>query len=194
MAWQHEPGSPVTGYVSVTTLATGATRTWSTPDGGATTVSWVGDRTVAFDYWDDTNDDARSGLRLLDTAAAGANLLGSRLILPATTGAPAYYTPDNPVITLNGSTVLAGRSTNATTDFVTYSAVTGKLQAVLTPAIPTPETSWYCGILWADPNGRHLIIQCGTTQASIEGGRYTRIHLHQLIPASQIGNADTFAW
>jgi hypothetical protein len=98
------------------------------------------------------------------------------------------------VITLNGSTVLAGRSTNATTDFVTYSAVTGKLQAVLTPAIPTPETSWYCGILWADPNGRHLIIQCGTTQASIEGGRYTRIHLHQLIPASQIGNADTFAW
>jgi hypothetical protein len=93
VAWQHEPGSPVTGYVSVTTLATGATRTWSTPDGGATTVSWVGDRTVAFDYWDDTNDDARSGLRLLDTAAAGANLLDSRLILPATTPGRPLTTP-----------------------------------------------------------------------------------------------------
>jgi hypothetical protein len=194
VAWQNNPVGPVTGRLAVTTLATGDTRIWSTANGGASTVSWAGDRTVAFYYGDNANDRARSGLRLLDTAAAGANLLDSRLILPATTGTPAYYTPDNPVITLNGSTVLAGRSTNATTDFVTYSAATGKLRAVLTPAIPSPETPWYCGILWADPAGGHLIIQCGTTQASIEDGHYARIHLDQLIPASPVGEANTFAW
>jgi hypothetical protein len=36
--------------------------------------------------------------------------------------------------------------------------------------------------------------ETGTTQASVEGGHYTPIHLHQLIPASQIGEASTFAW
>jgi hypothetical protein len=52
----------------------------------------------------------------------------------------------------------------------------------------------YCGVLWTDPHGRHLLTQCGTTQTSIEAGHRTRIHLHQLIPASPIGYANTFAW
>jgi hypothetical protein len=52
----------------------------------------------------------------------------------------------------------------------------------------------FCGVLWTDPHGRHLLTQCGTTQASIDGGHRTPIHLHQLIPASPIGYTNTFAW
>jgi len=80
------------------------------------------------------------------------------------------------------------------TAIVRFSARTGKLQAVLIQPAQSGQSQWYCGVLWADPSGRRLLTQCGTTQASIEGNRYTRIHLHQLIPASPIGFANTFAW
>jgi len=75
---------------------------------------------------------------------------------------------------------------------VSFSAATGKLQAVLTPA--TDPGHWYCGALWTDPGGRNLITQCGAAQSSVEGTRSTPIHLHQLIAASPVGFAGPFAW
>jgi hypothetical protein len=194
VAWQNDPIGPVVGHLSVTALSTGATRTWSSALGAAITVSWAGDRMVAF-YWSEPNGaPANSGLRLLDTAGPGASLPAARMILPDTTGTPEYYSPGAPVITQDGSTVLAVRSTSTRSAFVSYSARTGKLRAVLTPPMPYAGSQSYCGILWTSPDGRHLVVQCGDVQASIEGSRYTPTRLHQLIPASPIGYANTFAW
>lgn len=199
VAWLTGPAGPVSGHISVTTLTTGATHTWTSAHGYATTVSWAGDRTLAFGWQDDT-DRARSGVRLLDTAAPGTDPLASRLIIPASFRAGRLSVPNNPLITQDGSTVFATMSSgpkNAVTGpgtktaVVRFSARTGKLEAVLTrPARSVP----FCGVLWTDPHGRHLLTQCGITQASIDGGRRTLIHLHQLIPASPIGYANTFAW
>jgi hypothetical protein len=194
VAWQNNPIGPVSSHISVTTLATGATRTWTSAQGSAGTVSWAGDRTLAFD-WQDIDHQARSGLRLLDTAAAGTNPLASRLIIPASIRTATLSSPGNPLITQDGSTLFAAMASGASgtkTALVSFSVRTGKLQAVLTT--PSGQSQWYCGILWTDPHGRHLLIQCGTAQASIEGNRYSRIHLPRLIPASLIGFANTFAW
>jgi hypothetical protein len=190
VAWLHGPASSVSGHISVTTVATGATRTWTSAHGYATTVSWAGDRTLAFG-WQDTTDQARSGVRLLDTAAPGTNPLASRLIIPASFRVDRLDAPGNPLITQDGSTVFATMASGTKSAIVRFSARTGKLDAVLTrPARSVP----FCGVLWTDPHGRHLLTQCGTTQASIDRGHRTPIHLHQLIPASPIGYANTFAW
>jgi hypothetical protein len=191
VAWQNNPTGPVSSHISVTTLAAGATRTWTSAQGSADTVSWAGDSTLAFN-WADIDQPARSGLRLLDTAAAGLTPLASRLLIPASTRTATLSSPGNPLITQDGSTLFATMASGTKTAIVSFSARTGKLQAVL--AAPSGQSQWYCGILWTDLHGRHLIIQCGTAQASIKGNRSTRIHLHQFISASPIGYANTFAW
>lgn len=193
VAWQDDPIGPVSGHISVTILATGATRTWTAAHGGADSLSWAGDRTVAFD-WEDTGSQARSGLRLLDTAAAGTDTLASRLVVPASTRAGTLGGPGDPVLTQDGSTLFAAMAAGTKTAIVSFSARSGKLQAVLTQPVGVGQGLWYCGILWSDPHGRHLITQCETIQESIEGDRPTRIHLRQLIPASPVGFANTFAW
>lgn len=192
VAWQNNPTGPVSGHISVITLATGATRTWTSAHGSAVAVSWAGDRTLAFG-WQDVSL-ARSGVRLLDTAAAGTSPLDSRLLIPASTRTATLSGVGNPLITEDGSTLFVTMGSGAKTAIVRFSARTGKLQAVLTPALPPGRNLTYCGVLWTDPHGRHLLTQCGTTQGSIQGGRYTRIHLHQLIPASPVGFANIFAW
>lgn len=191
VAWQNNPAGPVSSHISVTTLATGATRTWTSPAGSAVAVSWAGDRTLAFD-WQDTGSQARSGVRLLDTAAAGPSPLNSRLLIPASTRTATLSSPGDPLITQDGSTLFVTMAAGTTTAIASFSARSGKLRAVLTQ--PAAQSQWYCGVLWTDPHGRYLITQCGTIQASFDGTRYTQIHLHQLIPASPVGFANTFAW
>jgi hypothetical protein len=188
VAWQNNPTGPVTSHISVTTLATGAMRTWSSAHGGALSVSWAGDRSLAFD-WQDSDSQARSGVRLLDTAARGANLLATRLLIPASTRTATLDSPGDPLITQDGSAVFVTMAAGAKTAIVSFSAASGKLQAVLTPV-----TGQSCEILWTDPRGQNVLTQCGSTQASIVGGRYTQIRLHQLVPASPVGFANTFAW
>jgi hypothetical protein len=198
VAWVHFPASTMSSHISVTTLATGATHTWTSAHGIAANVSWAGDRTLAFG-WQDNTDHARSGVRLLDTASPGTDLLTSRLLIPAGLRAGRLSAPDSPLITQDGSTVFATMGSGAKTALglggktaiVRFSARTGKFQAVLTR--PARSLS-FCGVLWTDPHGRHLLTQCGTAQYSIAGGRRTRIHLHQVFPASPIGYANTFAW
>jgi hypothetical protein len=193
VAWQPNPVGPVSSHVSVTTLATGVTRTWTSAQGGALDVSWAGDRTVAFD-WQDTGQQARSGVRLLDTAAPGNDLLNSRLLISAGTRTGTLSSPGNALITQDGSTVFATMGADDKDAVVSFAAGSGKLKAVLTPAVPAGPSPAYCGILWADPHGRHVILQCNTVQASVEDGRSTPIRLHQLIPAPATGFANTFAW
>jgi hypothetical protein len=193
LAWQNNPTGPLSSHISVTTLATGVTRTWTSTDGSAVAVSWADDGTLAFG-WQDKVRQARSGVRLLDTAAVGTDPLDSRLLIPASIRSATLSSPGNPLITQDGSTLFATMASGTKTAIVSFSVRSGKLQAVLTRPALYRQSRWYCGVLWTDPHGRHVLIQCGTTQASIEGKRYTRIHLHWLIAASPIGFANTFAW
>ncbi len=196
VAWQNYPAGPFASHIDVTTLATGATHAWTSALGGALSLSWAGDHALAFE-WQDTSRPARSGVRLLDTNTAAASPLASSLLIPASTRTATLSSPSNPLISQDGSTLFATMAAGAAgtkTSMVRFSARTGTLQAVLTRPAGTSQAQWYCGVLWADPRGRHILIQCGATQASIDGTHTTPIHLHQLIPASPIGYANTFAW
>jgi hypothetical protein len=195
VVWQNNPTGPLRDRISVTTLASGATRTWTSTQGAAVTVSWAGNHTLAFE-WQDNVRPARSGVRELNTASVGSNLLDSRLVLPASTKTATLNSPGNPLITQDGSTVfvtMAAGASGTETAIARFSVRTGRLEAVLTPT-PASQSQWYCGILWTDTSGRHVLFQCGTTQASIDAGRYTRIHLPELIPAPEVGFANVFAW
>jgi hypothetical protein len=193
VAWQNYPTGPVTGRISVTTLATGATRTWSSAHGSAGAVSWAGDRTLAF-IWQDVDHQAQSGVRLLGMGTPGPSLLASRLLVPASARAPLLSSPGNPLITQDGSALFATMADGARTAIVRFSGRTGEFQEVLVPPIRSGPDPGYCGVLWTDPHGQHLLTQCGPAQARIDGNQSTPIHLHQFIPASPVGFANTFAW
>jgi hypothetical protein len=96
------------------------------------------------------------------------------------------------VISQDGTTLLATMGAGTRSAVVRFSARTGKPQAILTR--PVPVGAQFCGVLWSDPRGEHLLTQCGTRQDSIEGDHRTRIHLHQPVPATVTGFTNTFAW
>jgi len=148
----------------VYTLATGAFRAWSTqgsadsedPGGftgsgvdGSESISWAADsRTLAFDW---QNKSQTTGVRLLDTAAGGNDLIAdSRLAVIETDFRSAggqsvspFPSADNvsqcvtdAIISLDGSAVVCGYSTNmggheTTTGFIRYSTRTGKPAALV---------------------------------------------------------------
>jgi hypothetical protein len=171
-----------TGGIMVLSLVTGATRSWTIPsgDGYATTLSWAGDRSVAFQFVSQSGDDDAGGVRVLDTqSAATAALSASRLIISnerkLAGGISGVF---NPVITPDGSKILAAAWTSFNVaELAEFSARTGQLLAVLMPAASMPGHGSPCQVLWTDPSGSHLIAYCGTPGV-VNGTRFTLVHLH----------------
>ncbi len=168
--------------IMVLSLVTGATRSWTIPsaDGYATSLSWAGDRYVAFQFWSQPRGNDAGGVRVLDTrSAATAALTASRLIISnerkLAGGLSGVF---NPVITPDGSKVVAAARTGfLVAELAEFSARTGRLIAVLMPAAPMPGHGSPCQVLWTDPSGSHLIAYCGTPGV-VNGTRFTPVHLH----------------
>ena len=151
---------------------------------------------LAFD-WQAPNEQPRSGIRVLDTARSGANPQQSRLVVPQTLRAGPLSSPGSPVLSQDGSVLFASLATGphgTQTVIARFSAASGRLQAVLTRPAGAGSAAGYCGVLWASPDGHHLLTQCGTAQGAVTGDRYTPIRLPWLIPASPVGSGNTFAW
>jgi hypothetical protein len=173
----------VTGAIMVLSLVTGATRSWTIPsgDGYATSLSWAGDRYVAFQFTSQSADSDAGGVRLLDTrSAATAALTASRLIIgnagkPAGGGLSGVF---NPVITPDGSKIVAAVWTGfIVAELAEFSARTGRLIAVLIPPVHMPGHGSPCQVLWTDTSGAHLMAYCGTTGV-VNGTRFTPVHLY----------------
>ena len=162
----------------VITLATGAQRVWAATTGGPTfgpgttgePLSWAGDgRTLAFVL-------AGTAVRLLDTDAAGSNLLSSSRLVVSTPSGYLYPSWEQVIITADGQTIIAvievaaeaknGHGTTVRQELVTYSARTGKLLHVLN-RIPVYGNSER--VLWASPTGQVLIVS-GTQPGTTVGG------------------------
>lgn len=177
--------------VRVYTLATGAYRTWSTngstdpedPGGftgsgvdGAATISWGADsRTLAFDW---QNQASVTGVRLLDTAASGDNLIAdSRLAViedPGNNTAPPRSVPPDyisqcvtdSIMSADGSSIVCGyatgtlRSANAyrtTTGFIRYSTKTGKPAQVYGVSTFNGQSGGDISVWWTNATGKTLI-------------------------------------
>jgi hypothetical protein len=171
-----------TGGIMVVSLVTSVTRSWTIPpaDGSATSLSWAGDRYVAFQFSAQPRDSDAGGVRVLDTrSAATAALAASRLVISnerkLAGGISGVF---NPVITPDGSKVVTAAWTGSyVAELAEFSARTGRLTAVLTPAARMPGHGSPCQALWTDPSGSHLIAYC-VTSGVVTGTRFTPVHLH----------------
>lgn len=192
IVWQHTPNGGPPSHLEVASLITGATRTWTSSAGAAQNLSWAGAHILAFSWQDSAR--ARSGIRLLDTAKPGSSPLASRLLIRASIRFEGLSSPANPLIAQDGSALFAMMTVGSQSVLVEFSVRTGKLIAALTPSAgPAASPPLYCGVLWADRTGQHLLFQCGATQGSISGTQFSRITLPR-IRQSVVGFANTFAW
>jgi hypothetical protein len=209
--------------IRVYTLATGAYRTWSAPGSadsedpagftgsgtdGSESISWGADsRTLAFDWM---NGSLR-GVRLLDTAASGDNLIAdSRLAVieinfSSHSGPPTFPFPSkddvspcvtDSIMSLDGSAVVCGYSTNmdgqeTTTGFIRYSTRTGKPVALI--GVYQFQGQGAGGdntLLWVNSTGTMAIGGIGTPSGIqtgvINGGKFT--------PLPAITDLNTAAW
>ncbi len=168
--------------IMVLSLVTGATRTWTIPsaDGSASSLSWAGDRYVAFEFDAQSGDSDAGGVRVLDTASAATTALAaSRLIISSDgTPTPGRSEAFNPVITPDGSKILAAVFTGfIVAELAQFSAQTGRLLAVLVPPFHMPGSGTPCQVLWTDLSGAHLIAYCGGGGV-VNGTHFTPVNLH----------------
>ncbi|HEY6313831.1 MAG TPA: hypothetical protein VIY52_23940 [Streptosporangiaceae bacterium] len=187
-----------TGFETVS-LAAGTGRAWTAGgDSQAFSLSWGGDRTLAFE-WAPRSLAAGSslppgaGIRLLDVTAPGSMLQASRLIIPYC--ASGQVCAQGPQITPDGSRVLATRlvlSQAITTNVEEYSARTGKALAGVTPAVSSPRGDAVCGVLWSDASGAQVVSYCGRVEG-FDRGHVGPVSLH--LPVSLLNAHDqALAW
>jgi hypothetical protein len=172
--------------IMVLSLVTGATRSWAIPsgDGYAESLSWAGDRYVAFQFVANSLAPqslySDAGVRVLDTSsAATAALAASRLVISNEAKLSGGITGVfNPVITPDGSTIVTAAWTGFNVaELAEFSAQTGRLLAVLIPAAHMPGSGSPCQALWTDSSGAHLIAYCNTGGV-VNGTRFTPVNLH----------------
>jgi hypothetical protein len=172
---------------------------------GALLGSWPEGTTglVNFEYWRSADELAldwqaqpgavSSGPRILRTNAAfsrGSSLEADTRPEP---GRPGF---SRGALTADGSMALAVTQSGATEVVREFSVATGALLRTIPigSARAQQKEPWFCGVLWASANGRHLLTQCGTRQQAVTGGSVTPIRLPLTFLAQQDGAIGTFAW
>ncbi len=175
---RNSPADAV-GAIQVLDLATGATRTWTAPAHSVYIPgppSWAdGSQVIAFTWLRSTQSGlmaAPRGIRLLDTAAPGDNLVAGTLIVPSGVVAAgsivsALITPDGRdviVVTWRDLTPQASTHT-VVVQFAELQASTGRLVRLLRTQtarydqvhVITLEVS--LGVLSLGPQGRYALVQ-----------------------------------
>ena len=185
-----------TGFETVS-LAAGTGRAWTAAGGQAFSMSWAGDRTLAFEWaprsLSGAGLPAGAGVRVLDVNAPGTMLAASRLIID-------YCTADRvcaqaPLITPDGSRVLTIRlvlSDVVTVSVEEYSARTGRVLAAVTTAVSSARGDVNCLVLWTDPSGAQVVSYCGRA-LRYDGGHVGSVGLR--LPVSLLNaGGQVFAW
>ncbi len=202
------------------TLATGAFRSWTTsgltsadaPFGftgsgvdGAQSISWTADsRTLAFGVGNATF----VGVRLLDTAASGTDLIAdSRLAVTLRNfrelgtslrnAAPPYYFVScitDAMISTDGSAIVCGYSTsigNTTTmGFAQYSTATGKMNSVVGLVHFEGKAPTGISLYWVNSTGN---IAIGTSETN-GGGRVGVVNGDTFTPLPGVTGFEAIAW
>jgi hypothetical protein len=181
----HVGGCQYTG-IQVVTLATGASRTWTTQARGAPfSVSWAGNGHIAFQW--------RQAYRLLDITQPGGNLLASSVPIAGPPAVPTGFVPPA-LVTSDGRAVITstvqnipegnGRDT-VVGKIVELDAGTGQVLQVLHTATVRDVTTegdtvqtdvsdldQTCKVLSLAPVGVHALVQCFGF-GRVDGARFT---------------------
>jgi hypothetical protein len=152
------------GGIEVVSLPAGTSRIWTAPSGAAYRLSWAGDRTLAFGWYDNSG---LAAVRLLDTRAPGTDLLTSKQLIPASTlSADGGY----PLITPDGTKVIATNYTAGSAGqppvaglVEEFSARTGHLLASVTHrfSASSDAAGVWCVPMWTNSAGTHVVSFCG---------------------------------
>lgn len=167
--------------ILVLSLPSGATRSWTLrpSEGYATSLSWGGDRYLAFQSFPRARDRGAGGVRLLDTQSGARTVLSASRLIVSTERSPGGSITEvfNPVITPDGSKILAGAWTGfLVAELVEFSSTTGRLVAVLVPPAHMPGHGTPSQVLWTNLSGVHLLADCGGAGV-VDGGRLTPVRL-----------------
>jgi hypothetical protein len=189
------------GFETVS-LATGTGKRWRAVDAGDVnggSLSWAGDRTLAFEWTGADNPHPPGmGLRVLNVAAAGNLLQASRLVVAYSRycltlgGCQAGQ-----LLTADGSRLLLTRTTGTletyyVNNLLVYSVRTGQRLAALAPTIRAEGAGPPCVPLWSNPSGRQVISFCGGHGEKYDHGHLSRITLHPPMYGQNFG--AEFAW
>lgn len=196
--------------ITVVSVGTGATSSWTAAGGSATDLSWSADQELAFVWHSLTG---KGGVRILDTAtpAFQGNLLAARLIIPVPdrTTLGDFSSVSNTLLTADGSllfgTVVTGEPASPPADVpaspraevVEFDARTGLAMAVVTPPADESGLGSSCLALWADPAGAQLTAQCGGgphATGTIDNGHFNADELY--VPSYNFseGRQEFIAW
>ncbi|HEV2372478.1 MAG TPA: hypothetical protein VGS19_09920 [Streptosporangiaceae bacterium] len=147
-------------------------------------LSWTADGTLAYDW-----AGPQPGVWLIRSAPSSR----PRLLVPGSAGLGRYSGAQHPMITPDGSAVIATLGRGRSLEVAEFSARTGQPVQVLVPAVANPAQ--YCGPLWTDRSGQHLLAACGdSAEASINNGRLTRLPPRWQLPSYLIPSGPQIAW
>lgn len=174
-------------------LVLGQLRSWTTRiPGSVTALTWAGSHQLAF-TWSAAKG---AGLRVLDTAKPGRDLLAAPLLIPSSVRFAGLHGLLNPLISSDGTTVFVTMTSRAGANpqaaVVKFAASTGQPEAVLTPRAGESGIGTWCGALWSDPAGSTATAVCGV-QGIIHNAGFAKRDLHFPAPNFSAG-PDQFAW
>ena len=171
----NQQGTITHGMIEVVTLATGATRTWTsgTRQGWPAQLTWTDHGHDLGFYWydQDPNSQAAGGLWELDPTAPGSDMFSGRHALPEIVGSDvvqtATFSPDGNII--DAAVLYAGtdrvRRGKVISGIVKLSARTGRPLSTLLAERATRAQAGYrswsqleCQLVAADPPGNHLMV------------------------------------
>lgn len=129
-----------------------------------------------------TASGSRLAIRVLDTSAAGSDLLGaSRKLVGASPHAGLFHQLAAGQITATTRYVfalvsrpLAGGGPGNQVGIAAFSASTGAPSGVVNQ-FPQTGMGSYCGVLWTDRSGQRLVTSCGASAGLTSGHRFTEI-------------------
>jgi hypothetical protein len=173
--------------IDVVSLPSGSVLSTFRPGNGyPLSLSWTGGGALAYDW-----TGPQPGVWLIRSAASP----GSRphLLIRGSAGLGGYTGAQNPLITPDGSAVIATLGRGTALEVAEFSVRTGRVLRVLIPAVA--NAAQYCGPLWTDSSGQHLLAACGDgAESSIDDGNLTRLPSRWQLPFYATPGGPQIAW
>ena len=83
---------------------------------------------------------------------------------------------------------------SGTAHLLEYSSASGGLLHAIPVGPADAQGQYFCGVLWASPDGRDLLTQCGSRQQAVVDGKVTVVRLPWLFRPQLQPGVTPFAW
>jgi hypothetical protein len=149
-------------------------------------LSWTQAGSLAYDWSSST-----TGVFVIPEATKSSSK--ARLLISNSASVGGFSQANYPMITLDGSTVLATVGRGSDTFAIAAFSANGKPEKLISPSVRNPAK--FCGPLWTDSSGRRLLVGCGDgAEFEVQNGKITKLHGPWQLPAYPTPGAPLIAW